>query len=811
MLFFLPLLSFKSVLSKRSPAGFSITADKITRKTPQGKWSFQLFGNHIIKTTFQPNGYHTGEQISNAVIKRPSFGTDVSVKDKEQLIDFGNVAKVLMKEMKYSYQFGEEERDVLADYFSEYEYRGFKFRLQKDEQIFGGGERALPLNRRGYGFGLYNTPAFAYGENTENLNFSVPFIISSKGYGIFFDNASRGYLDVGRKDPQVLEAGFTSGELTFYIINGKNTAEIVRHYTELVGRQPLPPRWVFGNLMSRFGYRSEQQLKAVMAKMKKEDFPVDAVILDLFWFGDSVRNTLGNLDWVNTERWPDPERMIGDLKKEGIKTILITEPYVLMGTKNYSESKRYHAVDSGGNAFTLTNFYFGFGGLLDLFRKDAQNWFWKKYKKQIAKGIAGWWGDLGEPETHPAEIHHDLKDLGFDRLFSADEVHNLYGHHWNKMLYKKYQSDYPEVRLFNLNRSGYAGSQRYSIFPWSGDVGRNWSGFRSQLPVMLGMSLSGVPYIHSDAGGFAMGEKDPELYTRWLQFASFTPVFRPHGTALEDLDTSIPNIESEPVFYPDPFKSIVRRYIQLRYDLLPYNYTLAYEQVKEGKPLTRTMFYDNGKDPELFKATDQFMWGDSILVAPVLQPGATERKLYLPEGYWYRLFSNEKVEGGRWITEEVVIDDIPLYVKAGAFIPKKAGLRNTEAYASDSLQVTYYPSSGSSSYTLYDDDGSTNSSFDKRRFELLRFEASVRKDHYTLRMSSNGGVFTGRPDHRKISLVIPGLPGRPSGITLNGKWIEVTTLTKKAPDARAAWDAVNATLHVTFTFTGAEQVIELPE
>lgn len=778
-----------------------------------GEWSFELYGDHTIKTTFRPLGYTRGEQVTDAVIKKPVSEILVAVNEEEQLIDFGNVARVLMKETKYSYQFGQEERDVLAEYFSEYEYKGFKFRLQKGEQVFGGGERALPLNRRGYGFALYNVPAFGYGENTENLNFSVPFILSSKGYGIFFDNGSKGYLDIGKKDPKVLEAGFTSGELTFYIINGKNTGEVLRHYTELVGRQPLPPRWVFGNLMSRFGYRSEEQLKAITAMMKEENFPLDAVILDLFWFGDSIRNTLGNLDWVNSERWPDPDRMISDLKGEGIKTILITEPYVLMGTKNYSESKNYHAVDSEGNPFTLTNFYFGFGGLLDLFRKRAQNWFWTKYKKQVEKGIAGWWGDLGEPETHPAEMHHNLKDLGFDRLFSADEVHNLFGHYWNKMLFKKYQSDYPEVRLFNLNRSGFAGSQRYSIFPWSGDVGRNWSGLRAQLPVMLGMSLSGVPYIHSDAGGFTMGEKDPELYTRWLQFASFTPVFRPHGTALGDIDAHSAHVESEPVFYPDPYKSIVRRYIQLRYDLLPYNYTLAYQQSKEGKPLTRPMFYDNAADPELFKAEDQFMWGESILVAPVLHKDATERKLYLPEGYWYRFFTNEKIKGGQWITENVGIDDIPLYVKEGAFIPAKAGMRNTETFTSDSLEVTYYPCNGASSYAMYDDDGKTNSSFDKRKFELLHFEAGNSNEYCTLHMSSNGGMFADRPDLRKIDLMIPGLSARPSYIAINDQWIEVTSLengSAQTQSTKAFWDTARAILHIQFSFTGATQVIKIP-
>lgn len=811
MFLFLPLLSFKSILSRKTLSGLSVYTGKIDHQTAAGKWTFQLYGENIIKTTFQPNGYANNEQISNAVILKPSPGKKITMKEGDQVVDFGNFSSVLLKNKKYSYQFGNKNMDVSAEYFSEHEYKGFRFHLQEDEKIFGGGERAIPLDRRGYGFRLFNSPAYCYGEGTEQLNFSVPFIISSKGYGLFFDNASSGYLDIGKKNPDILEAGFSSGALNFYIINGKNVDEILRHYTELVGRQPIPARWVLGNLMSRFGYRNEKQLMSTVAAMKAENFPIDAVILDLFWFGDSVRYTLGNLDWVSNKSWPDPERMIQELKDQGIKTILITEPYVVMGTKNYGESKKYHAVDNEDKPYTLTDFYFGYGGLLDMFRKDAQDWFWHKYKKQIDIGIAGWWGDLGEPETHPDDLHHNLNDLGFKRLFRAHEVHNFYGHCWNKMLFENYQQDYPDTRLFNLNRSGFAGSQRYSVFPWSGDVGRNWSGLRAQLPVMLGMSISGIPYIHADAGGFALGQKDPELYTRWLQFAAFTPVFRPHGTALEDLDSSVDSIESEPIFYPEPYKSIVRRYIQLRYDLLPFNYTLAYQQAKEGKPLTRPMFYYDNSDANLLKAEDQYMWGDNILVAPVLQNGTTERKLYLPKGHWYKYFTNAKVKGGQWINDLVDINNIPLYVKAGSFIPTRTNLQNTAGYQNDFLNVTYYPDSADSSYTMYDDDGNTNMSLEKNKYELLHFEARVGERKFSLQMSSNGGNFENKPLHRTVILKIPALPREPGTVKLNGKKVKVEEWYDEGrhTQTRALWDPVTALLYVVFRFSGATQTIEI--
>ncbi len=807
MLLFLPPVSFKSVVNRKHPERLSLFTGKITQKTPAGTWLFQLYGNNIIKTTFNPEGYTNNEQVSNAVIKKPSHTSKITLNKTKTAIDLENAVRITIKENSYQYQFKGEKKSISARNFSTEGFKGFQFKLEKDEQIFGAGERALPMNRRGYGFNLNNSPAFGYGEGEHNLHYSVPFIISSKGYGIFFDNVSNGYFDIGKKKADIFEAGFSSGELTYYIIKGSNTAEILKNYTELVGRQPIPARWVFGNLMSRFGYRSEEQLMNTVAKMKEENFPMDAVILDLFWFGDSVKNTMGNLDWVNNKNWPDPDRMIKDLKDQGIKTILITEPYLLMGTKNYTESKPYHAVDSSNKPYTLTNFYFGFGGLLDLFRKDACDWFWTKYKKQVEKGVAGWWGDLGEPETHPADMHHNLHDLGVKRLLGSGEVHNTYGHYWNKMLFEKYQQEFPSERLFNLNRSGFAGSQRYSIFPWSGDVGRNWSGFRAQLPVMLGMSISGVPYIHADAGGFAMGQKDPELYTRWLQFAAFTPVFRPHGSALEESEPQH-NIESEPVFYPDPFKSIVRKYIQLRYQLLPYNYTLAYQQAKEGDPLTRPMFYNDNTDANLFTAEDQYMWGDNILVAPVLQKGTTERKVYLPKGCWYKYFSNAKIKGGQWINELVDINNIPLYVKAGSFIPTVANMPNTQNYKSGSLSVTYYPGTEDSSYTMYDDDGKTNLSLEKGRYELLHFKAFVTGKKYTLKMASNGGTFADKPAYRNLVINVPALTRKPTMVTINGKSISMNgSINNGQP--HATWNRKSGLLSIELVFNGSGQQIEI--
>jgi oligosaccharide 4-alpha-D-glucosyltransferase len=727
-------------------AAAGIAQDTSSFTTQNGKWTFALFKDGITRGRFIHLNYSFGEQVSNAVIVKPVLFTNAykyfAIDLPAGTIDFYHGADTVL----------------LLNYFDSAGNKGFRFRLREGEQIFGAGERSVPLNRRGYKLDLYNSPHYGYGTNTENLNYSIPFIISSRGYGIFFDNPSKGYLDIGKANPAVLEYGASSGELSFYIIPGNTVAEIVSKFQALVGTQPIPARWVFGNLMSRFGYRSQNQLLTTVQKMKSDNFPVDAVILDLFWFGDSIKHTLGNLDWVNKGKWPQPGIMIKNLKKQGIRTILITEPYVLNTTGNYEVSKKFQAVDSAGTPFVLTNFYFGNGGLLDIFRKDAQDWFWSKYKPQIAMGVAGWWGDLGEPETHPATMNHNLKDLGFKRLFKADEVHNIYGHYWDKMLFDKYAKEYPAVRLFNLNRSGYAGSNRYCIFPWSGDVGRNWDGLTAQLPIMLSMSMCGIPYIHADAGGFGGGEVDEELYTRWLQFASFTPVFRPHGTALGDADPNAKDIASEPCFHPGPYKDIVRRYINMRYTLLPYNYTLAYEEATQGKPLVRPLFYNDNTDSNLMNAGDEYYWGDNIIVAPVLEKGSHTRKLYLPKGQWYS-FSGQTTPGGTWLEQPVDSTIMPVYIKEGSFIPMAdfSGLQkinNTADYSDRKLTVEYFPSPKITSYDLFLDDGITSHTIESRNYVLLHFEGSTSDQGILVSLSALGKPAI-KNVQRLIKLMVP--------------------------------------------------------
>jgi len=570
---------------------------------------------------------------------------------------------------------------------------------------------------------------------------------------VLFDNPQKGYFDIGFTQSDVLEFGAIGGNMNYYIVVGDSFEEINKNYTELTGRQPLPPRWALGNLQSRMAYRTQTELEGIVDSMQKKNFPLDAVIIDFYWFGDSIKGGLGNLKWYK-KNWPEPEKMIADFKAKGVKTILITEPMVIDTAYwfTYGDTNKLFATNKEGETYIMRDFYFGPGALMDMFKQTTKNWFWEQYNKQIKKGVAGWWGDLGEPETHPSDMIHVNG--------TADQVHNIYANEWEKMLFEKYRENYPSRRLFHLNRAGAAGSQRYSIFPWSGDVSRSWSGFQAQLPLMLNMSISGFGYSSSDLGGFALGEKDEELFRRWLQFGTFNPIFRPHGSG----------IPSEPIFFNDTTQGIVREAIKMRYRLMPYIYTLAYENTTTGKPLVKPLFYEEPTSKAFLNYSDVYMFGDAFLVAPVVRPGIETKEIIFPSGKWYDFYTDEVIDGGQNIEVEVSQEHIPVFVKAGSFIPMVPDFTTTDDYPED-LILHYYLSENvsNSAATLYEDDGADFAALENEKYQLTQFLASNAPTLLHLVLEKQQEDKSTDRTARKLQLIVHGIDKKPKRIFINGQ------------------------------------------
>ncbi len=658
---------------------------------------------------------------SVAVILQPK-NVKFKITDKQDFIQLQTDSlELLLFKNPFSISFVFEGDTILEEergFFKRTDNSGLRFKLDADEKIYGLGERANAFNLAGAKYNLYNRPKYGYEIGARNLNYSVPLVVSSKKYLLFFDNPQKGYADIGESEKGIFEWGAIGGLMKYVLIAGDNFKSITKDYANLTGYQPLPPRWALGNLQSRMAYRTQYETDSIVTLMQENNFPIDAIILDFYWFGDSILGTLGRLRWYKPN-WPEPEQMIKKFKTKGVKTILITEPYILDSIDNFqiAAEKGILAMDSLGNPYINYGFYFGNGGLIDMFNPAAGEWFWEKYKEQMEIGVAGWWGDLGEPESHPSDIYHING--------KADEVHNIYAHYWHKFMYNKFREEYPERRLFNLNRAGYAGSQRYAIYPWTGDVSRSWGGLQAQLPLMLHMSLSGLPFIHSDAGGFAQGTKDEELYTRWLQMSCFSPILRPHGSG----------IPSEPVYFNDITQRIVRSFMNLRYQLLPYIYTATYQASAEGTPIVRPLFYEFPDDSIAYNIVNEYMFGENMLVVPVIEQGQEMLRVYLPKNVnWYNYWDNVYFEGGQWIEMKTNLETIPIFIKAGSFIPMVPAVNSTDDYSSEKMTILYYVDEKEDFNTsmMYEDDGEIfRSAVAETGYELLDF-SSISTDEMEL-------------------------------------------------------------------------------
>ncbi|MBK6964295.1 MAG: DUF4968 domain-containing protein [Bacteroidales bacterium] len=736
-----------------------VLGDNIEIQVSDGKYLIEPLNDYIVHTIFYPSG---------KALKNFSFASDMKAgKVDFTLTEEGNnitlkskciSLKITKVPFRISYYcnnnllISENKGYVGSD-----SVKLLNFSIDKEEILYGGGARVLGMNRRGNRLQLYNRAHYGYGTRSELMNYTLPVFLSSKLYAVLFDNASAGYLDLDSKKSNEVTYETSGGTPNYYVIAGNNWFHLTEQYTRLTGNQPLPPRWAFGNFSSRFGYHSQAETEATVNKFFKEGIPLDAVIIDIYWFGKDIKGTMGNLEWF-TDSFPKPEKMIKRFQKKGVKTILVTEPFVLTTSNRWKEAvdNKILATDGQGNPYTY-DFYFGNTGLIDIYDPKAREWFWNIYKKFTDQGIAGWWGDLGEPEVHPAALQHING--------SADEVHNSYGHEWAKLIYEGYRKDFPDTRPFILMRAGYAGSQRYGMIPWTGDVSRSWGGLVSQPEISLQMGMQGLAYMHSDLGGFAGGDSiNNELYTRWLQYGVFQPVFRPHAQE---------QIPPEPVFQIESTKARAKQAIDLRYRLLPYIYNMAWENSRTGKPLMIPLFFIEDQNPELLTYDKAYMWGDAFLVSPVKEPGIREQTLYLPKGNTWTDFNTGIIyTGGTDITVPLSIDYIPVFVKGGSFIPMSIKATGTAGYSLDAFDLHYYADSlvPESKYRLYNDDGETPDAQEKGLFERMEFSASETHKILSLTLANSTTSDNFRNTSHQVNLKIHNLDQKPAGVRVNGSY-----------------------------------------
>lgn len=623
--------------------------------------------------------------------------------------------------------------------------------------FYGAGERGHAIDLRGDTLRMYNRATYGYGagdSRISQMNITMPLLLSSDGYAIVFDDHARAELVVSNPITYTTD---NTAPVSYYFVNGASTlADVTERLTSLTGRQPLPPLWALGYITSRYGYRSQDETMGVVDTLRRAGYPLDGLVLDLYWFGKE--EDMGRLDW-DKANWPNPGKMMRDLGNRGINVVTISEPFVLrngLGIDNYNvlSDSSMLLLDTLGKTQEV-EIWVGKGGMFDVSNPDTRRWLSRRYRDMLDLGVDGLWGDLGEPEKHPLSgLHHNGQ--------RAAIYHNQYGNDWSETVYNVFREANPDARSMVMMRAGTTGLQRYSVFPWSGDVSRSWTGLQAQIPIMLNTGLSGMGYMSHDVGGFAVDQANPylpELYVRWLQLGLFSPVLRTHAQQF-----------AEPYYYPEQ-KEIVEKLIKDRYRWLPYNYTLAWENAAKGYPLVRPLNFTEPSTTAYSHITDEYLWGSEVLVAPVMTEGATARDVTFPAGRWVDMNNTAKVyDGGTTARIAAPLNVIPLFARAGAFIPMADyKMDNTADYNPGRLTVNYYPVAGvESQYTMYDDNRMSATSLETGNYRLIKFTAVAGGSRITAEAT---GTYNGAPENIELDLVIHRAAG-PATFRVNGRVIK---------------------------------------
>lgn len=633
----------------------------------------------------------------------------------------------------------------------------------KDEHIFGLGEKGGPLERRGGTFTMWNSDKPCYCIDEDPLYKSFPFFLSSKNYGIFFDNSWKTHFDFSGKDSYTFSA--EGGDLIYYIISGEGYKDIIKQYIRLTGQPVMPPKWALGFSQCRGDYTREKQALEVAAKFRELRIPCDVIYQDIGW-----TEYLQNFKW-RPRNYSDPKGMLKKLSEQGFHVIVSQDPVISQPNKaQWKEADQLGMFAKDirtGESYDMPWPWGGRCGVVDFTNPAAASWWGDLQQQVIDDGVAGFWTDMGEPAWSNEEEPDRLNMMHYAGPHA--KIHNVYGLYWDRVVTTEFEKRNPDKRLFQMTRGAFSGVQRYA-FSWTGDSGSesgkmvdSWENFAYQIPMMLSAGLCGMPFITGDITGYC-GKIDDydaatELYIRWMQFGLFTPLSRAH----HDGNTAV-----EPWMFGEKGIECARKAIELKYTLMPYIYDCAREAYESGVPLMRAMFLEFPYDKECLNADFQFMFGPNLLVAPVVKKGAVTRRLYLPEGKWYDWYTGECLEGGRYIETPAPLDKIPLFVKGGSMIPMSPVMQYTGENPDAPVYIDIWPYEGSKSwFSLYEDDGE---SLGYRRGCYARTTYSYSMKDGVCNVESGDRVvyhdYEGCNAEKKI---VYRIHGNPKSVTINGQ------------------------------------------
>ncbi|MFV8376774.1 glycoside hydrolase family 31 protein [Flavobacterium sp. LB1P71] len=724
----------------------------------------------LIRFRFTTKGYFSND-FSYAIDKSHSHGynfLEVSeVEDYYQIKTSKVQCRIQKTDMRLSI-FDLEDNLILEDelgfhWEESYEYGGNIVKMSKSskdgECFYGLGDKATQLNLKGKRLENFATDQYAFQKDQEPLYKVVPFYIglhNKKSYGIFFDNTFKTYFDFCHERRNVASYWAEGGEMNYYFIYGPQMQDVVTTFTDLTGKPELPPLWALGYHQCKWSYYPESNLKEVAAKFRELKIPCDALYLDIDYMEGFRCFT-----W-NKEYFPDPKRMVAELAENGFKTVVIIDPGIKID-KEYSIYKEalkndYFCKRADG-PYMKGKVWPGECNFPDYTNPAVREWWAGLFKELISEiGVKGVWNDMNEPavmevpnKTFPMDVRHDYDG----NPCSHRKAHNIYGTQMARATYHGVKRFAYPKRPFVITRSAYAGAQRYTS-SWTGDNVATWEHLWIANIQVQRMSISGMGFTGSDIGGFAE-QPSGELYARWIQLGVFHPFCRTHSSGDHG--------DQEPWAFDEEVIDITRKFVSLRYQLLPYLYTMFWQYIEEGIPMLKPLVYYDQEDIQTHYRNDEFVFGNQILVCPILEPNSLGRRMYVPRGHWYNYWTNEEVKGGKEIWVDTKFDQIPLFVKAGAVIPKYPVQQYVGELEFDELTLDIYYKKGKEKSVVYE-DAQDGYDYKKGRYSFLSFQTIGKEKELIIQLHKEGKYDT---NYSKYKINLVGLPFKVKEIEIDNE------------------------------------------
>ena len=610
------------------------------------------------------------------------------------------------------------------------------YRAESFVSIYGSHEGLYGLGQ--HQAGVWNYRGESVDISQENSNISVPLMLSSKGYGIFWNNTSRSRFN-NRFANYLYISSEVADVIDYYFLYGPDFDKIVASYRDLTGQAPMFGKWAYGFWQCKNRYKSQDEILGVARKYRELHIPVDNIVQDWFWW-----NRKG--EFVFNKNYPDPKAMIDQLHAENFHLMISIWPFFEPGSTNYDYmQKKGWFVDKF--KYAKPPYHADAMAVYDATSPEARKFYWDEVNKGLfSLGVDAWWMDTTEPETEGQEenilLNHTLA------AGSGNRYVNIFPLLDTQAVYQGQRSASDKKRVFILSRSAFAGSQRNGVTAWSGDINSDWLSYRRQIPAGLNFELSGIPYWTTDIGGFVFGNtEDPafrELFVRWFQYGTFNPILRVHGTRHPD--------ENELWSYGPDAQKILVNFDHLRYRMLPYIYSLAWKTTSEAYTPMRPLVMDFRTDARAQDVGDQFMYGPAFLVNPVTDAGATSRQVYLPDAKWYDFWTGVAVEGGQSINAVAPLERLPLYVRAGSILPLGPDEEWSTEKAADPIELRIYRGANGD-FTLYEDEND-NYDYEKGVYATIPFHWDDAA--HTLTIGDRKGQFPGMLESRTFRVVFVG-------------------------------------------------------